>query len=147
MHHRRKPLRRICQIDMSAFAGIMFVLVFTMMVAEVAASPAHGGAGRDLPRVRHPVGMLHAGREDALVIGIARDGKVFFGNDIVGTGELSSKIKERLSRGSEGKVYIGADAHVGFGRVCVVLNSVRSSGVEDIAFLVEQRTVPVPGRQ
>jgi biopolymer transport protein ExbD len=131
---------------MSAFASIMFVLVFTMMVAEVAASPPHGGAGLDLPRVWHPVGMWRAETEDALIVGISRDGRVFFRNEMVATDELPSKIKERLRRGSERKVYIKADAHVTYGRVGAVLDAVRSSGVENIAVLVEQRTVPVLGR-
>ena len=145
LHNRANSLKRICQIDMSAFASIMFVLVFTMMVAEIAASPPHGGAGLDLPRVEHPMGMWRAEREDALIVGISRDGKVFFRDEMVARDDLPSKIKARLSRGSERKVYIRADAHVGYGRVGVVLDGVRSSGVENIAVLVEQRTVPVLG--
>jgi biopolymer transport protein ExbD len=138
-------LKLICQIDVSALASIMFVLVFTMMVAEVSARPPHG-AGVDLPKVWHPVGMWRADWEDALIIGISRDGKVFFRNEMVAPNELAAKIKERLSQGSERKVYIKADAHVGYARVGTVLDEVRSSGVEKIAFLVGQRTVQAVGR-
>jgi biopolymer transport protein TolR len=145
LHDRANSLKRICQIDVAAFASIMFVLVFTMMVAEVSARPPHG-TSVDLPKVWHPVGMWRANREDALIVGIRRDGKVFFRNEMVAPTALSAKIKERLNQGSERKVYIKADAHVGYGRVGAVLDEVRSSGVEKIAFLVEQRTVQAVGR-
>lgn len=146
LFNRASSLKRICQIDMSAFASIMLVLVITMMVAVAVATPPHGG-GLDLPRVWHPVGMWRAEREDAIIVAISRDGKVFFRNEMLSPAELPSKIKERLSLGSERKVYIRADAHVNYGRVAMVLDGVRSSGVERIAFLVEQRTVQAVGRQ
>jgi biopolymer transport protein TolR len=145
LRNRANSLKRICQIDVSAFASIMFVLLFTMMVATVSTRPPHG-AGVDLPKVWHPVGMWRADREDALIIGISRDGKVFFRNEMVAPGELAPKIRERLSHGSERKVYIRADAQIGYGRVGTVLDEVRSSGVEKIAFLVGERTVQALGR-
>jgi biopolymer transport protein TolR len=123
----------------------MFVLLFTMMVAGVSSRPPHG-AGVDLSKVWHPVGMWRADREDALIIEISRDGKVFFRNEMVAPNELAARVEEGLSRGSERRVYIRADAHVGYGRVGTVLDEVRSSGVENIAFLVGQRTVQAAGR-
>src|SRR5271156_3663307 len=115
--NRANSVKRICKIDVTPFGSVMMALVFTMMVARVAATPPHGGAGLDLPRVWHPVRMWRAEKEDALIVGIRRDGKVFFHNEMVATDELPSKIKGQLSRGSERKVYIKADRHVGYGAV------------------------------
>jgi hypothetical protein len=61
LRNRPNSLNRICKIDVSAFASIMFVLGFTMMVAESTARPPHG-TGVDLPRVWHPVAMWRGQR-------------------------------------------------------------------------------------
>lgn len=106
LRDRANSLKRICQIDVSAFASIIFVLLFTMMVAMVSTRPPHG-AGVVLPMVWHPVGMWRADREDALIIGISRDGKVFFRNEMVAPSELAAKIKERLSQGSQRRFISG----------------------------------------
>ena len=104
----------------------------------------HGGLRPDLARVGHPVAMAHANREDAMIVVIWRDDKVFFGHDHVKPDQLPAKIRESLGRGSEKKVYIKADARAKYGWVADVLDNVRSAGVEKIGFLVDQRQTPAP---
>lgn len=74
--------------------------------------------------------MLAANREDAIVVAIMRDGKVFFGNELVTAEQLPEKIREWLSHYAERKVYIKADARARYGTVWTVLEAVRSAGVE-----------------
>jgi biopolymer transport protein TolR len=145
LYNRASSVKRICKIDVTAFASVMLVLVFTMMIAVILNWPHHG-AGVDLPRVWHPIEMRGANREDAIIVGISRDGRIYFDNERVAAEELLPKITEQLGHGAERKVYIKADRHVGYGTVSAVLDGVRSSGVEKIAFLVEQRTVQAVGR-
>jgi len=118
----------------------MAVVLLTLLIIEMVAfpTPYHHG-GMDLPKVNHPVGMWAANREDAIIVSVIRDGKVFFGNERVEPEQLPSMIKERLAQDAERKVYIKADARVRFGRVSQVLDAIRSAGVLRIAFFVDQR--------
>lgn len=116
----------------------MAVVLLTLLIIEMVAFPlawGHRGVGIDLPRVNRPVTMRAANREDALIIVIMRDGKVFFGNERATAEELPAKIEERLSHGAERKVYIKADARARYGAVRIVLGAVRSAGVEKIAII------------
>jgi biopolymer transport protein TolR len=144
-NHRRSGL--ICNIDVTAFASVMFVLLYMFMFM----SQPHGMYSQnhwppvDAARVGHLISMRGADREDALVVGITRYGQVFFRADPVSVDQLSGKIREGVRQGAERKVYIRADARAKYGWVKEVLDSVQSSGVEKIGFLVEPRRTPNPG--
>jgi hypothetical protein len=71
----------------TAFASVMVVLVFAMLLPEIEGysylSPMFvpiidAGAGTDLPRADLPIRMPGADRDDALVVAILRDVHVFF---------------------------------------------------------------------
>ena len=55
---------------------------------------------------------------------------------------LPAMIRQRVSHGAEPKVYIRADKRVSYGRVLQVLGSVRSPRIENVAFLVNERSSP-----
>jgi biopolymer transport protein ExbD len=95
----------------------------------------------DLAKVHHAVSMPGARREDALVVTIERDGQVFLGDDKVIVSELHTKIAEGLRRGPTGKIYIQSDARTKYRYVLEVLDGIRSAGVENVAFLVLERSV------
>ncbi len=81
-----------------------------------------------------------------MVITVMRDGTVYFVRDRVVPYQLHSKILDRLKdRTSESRVYIRADVR-GTVRVKEVLDGVRSAGIEQVAFLVDQRRPPMAGR-
>jgi biopolymer transport protein ExbD len=136
-----KSMKLFCNIDASAFAAVMFVLIVIMMFSPVSSS--HHGFGTDLPRVSHAVAMSGANREDAMVIGVMRDGAVYFGREKVQFDQLPAKILDRLrDRSVERRVYIRADRRAFYSNVEEVLDGVRSAGVERVAFIVDQR-VPI----
>jgi biopolymer transport protein TolR len=132
---RQTPL--ICQIDMTAFTGVMFVLLFVMIFANPYAICR--GVGVDLPRIDHPSPMPGADRDDALIVGIMRDGKVFFGNDQVARGELSGKVAQRLAYATERKIYVKADARARYGAVKAALDGIWSAGVQLVGIMTERR--------
>jgi biopolymer transport protein ExbD len=122
-------------IDASAFAGILVVLLFLLMMLT---QTPHHGASADLPKVRHPISMAGANREDALIVSILRDGTMYFGRHKTRPGDLPAQIREGVARGAEKKIYIRADERLRYVSVREVLAAVRSAGVEKIAFLVYQ---------
>jgi biopolymer transport protein TolR len=123
-------------------AMVLFVLVLIFMF--VAAPTHHYGVSVDVPKVPHPISMSSAEREDAMKITVTRDGKVYFGVEQVNLISLPEKIADHLKDGEvERKVYITADGRARYGTVKSVLDGVRSAGIIRVAFLVDQRRVPI----
>ncbi|HUJ93683.1 MAG TPA: biopolymer transporter ExbD [Terriglobales bacterium] len=143
MLSRRPKSKLLAGIDVTAFASVMLVLVAMFILP--ASVVTHPWNGVDLAKVSHATRMPHARREDAMIVSVQRDGKVYFGSDLVSPGQLPALIRQQISRGSEKKLYVRADARARYSSVKVVLDEVPSSGVENIAFLVAQRA-PSPPR-
>jgi biopolymer transport protein TolR len=141
LRNRANSLKPICKIDVTAFASVMVFLVARMIFLTPS---THHGVGVDFPRVNHPVNMRDANREDAVLVAIMRDGKVFFGDEHVTAEQLTDKIRERLSHHAERKVFIRADARARYGTVSAVLDDIRAAGILRIAILVDQRKVSSP---
>jgi len=93
----------------------------------------------DLAKVSNPTDMRGADREDALVVAITRDGNVWLAGDRIQLENLPAAIRERVSRGAERKVYIKADMRARYGGVAQILASVRTAGIEHVAFIVDRR--------
>ncbi len=136
---RNVPL--ICTIDVTGFAGVMLALLAKFM-APVMAVDRFPQVSVDLPKAANGHTMRGADREDALVVGITRDGKFYLGGDKVDLDQLPQVIRDRLSYGAERKVYLRVDRRARYGVVINVLAEVCMAGVENIAFFVENYPPP-----
>jgi biopolymer transport protein ExbD/biopolymer transport protein TolR len=83
--------------------------------------------------------MADADKEDALIVAVMRDGKVFFGSDQIAPDQLTAKVKDRLVSRTDKRVFVRADARAKYGSVVEVVDNVRSAGVDDLGLLTEQR--------
>ena len=134
----------ICRIDVTAFARVMFALVgmFLLPAMVVVDSPRDAAhIAVDFAEASNPKEMPYADREDALVVAITRDGQVWFDRHPITTENLPRAIRERVSRGAERRAYIRADMRARYGLVVRVLGSVRATGIEKVAFLVDARNL------
>src|SRR5262249_31642349 len=138
---RKRPENRsnhlICSVNVAPFAGVMVVLLWMFMVHPECL--CHDRGAVDLAKVIHPVFMRGADKEDAIIIAINRENRVFFQSEIIRVNDLVPRIRESLNRGAERKIYIKADARAKYAWVKQVLDSIQPSGVEKIGFLVDQR--------
>jgi biopolymer transport protein ExbD/biopolymer transport protein TolR len=100
-----------------------------------------------LAKVNNPEQMPDADKEDALIVAIMRDGKVFFGNDQIKPDDLTGKVKDRLANRTDKRVFIRADARAKYGSVVEIVDNVRSAGVDQVGLLTDQKkttTTPPP---
>jgi biopolymer transport protein TolR len=134
----RKPWIPILKIDVTAFASVMVVLVFTLMILDLTRTRPQDGFGPRLPRVADPVAMPGALREDAVTVTIRRDGRIYLGLGESTTDQLAAELERQFRGGSEQKAYIRADARVQYGSVKAVLDAVRAVGIEKIGFFAEK---------
>lgn len=127
-------------INVTPMVDVMLVLLIVFMVIT---PMLQHGVSVDLAPVNNPSPMQDADKEDALLVAVMRDGKVYFGNDQVpDLTQLTQKIKDKLANKQDKKVYLKADARAKFGSVVDVVDNVRAAGVDDLGLLTEQRKTP-----
>jgi len=114
----------------------MLVLVMTLLRNGISLSNPHHGVSVDIPKVILPHFMAGATREDAIVITIMRDGKIYLRNNQITKEELTREIGESVKHGAEERIY---NEHVYYLVVRDVLGEVRQAGVENVTFFVNGR--------
>src|SRR5436853_6609897 len=128
-------------INVTPMVDVMLVLLIIFMVIT---PMLQKGVSVDLAKVNNPAQMPDADKEDALIVAIMRDGKVFFGNDQIAPDQLTSKVKDRLANRTDKLVFVRADARAKYGSVFDVVDNVRAAGVDDSGILTEQSKQNVP---
>ena len=123
-------------INVTPMVDVMLVLLIIFMVVT---PMLQHGVTVDMARVNNPEQMPDADKEDALLVAVMRDGKVFFGTDPVNVADLTQKIKDRLANRTDKRVFIKADARAKFGAVVEVVDNVRAAGVDQLGLLTDQK--------
>ena len=124
-------------INVTPMVDVMLVLLIIFMVIN---PMLQKGVSVDLARVNNPQAMPDADKEDALLVAITRDGKIFFGADqVAGADQLTHLVKDRLASRTDKRVFVKADARTKYGNVVDVVDNVRAAGVDELGLLTEQR--------
>ena len=129
------PNRIHSRVDAYPLVGLAVTLLVILMVCPPIVTH---GSGVDLPRTSYAIPMPRAVRENALTVGVTRDGKVYFRNTAISAEDLPDQIREGLRNGAEKKVYLRADARARYGDVKQVLIKIRQAGIENVCFLAEK---------
>lgn len=124
------------EINVTPMVDVMLVLLIIFMVIT---PMLQKGVSVDLAKVNNPELMPDADKEDALIVAITRDGKVYFGNNKTAPEDLTEKIRDRLSDKVDKRVYIRADARTKYSEVVTVVDNVRAAGVDELGLLTDQR--------
>jgi biopolymer transport protein ExbD/biopolymer transport protein TolR len=123
-------------INVTPMVDVMLVLLIIFMVVT---PMLQHGVTVDMAKVNNPEAMPDADKEDALLVAVMRDGKIFFGTDPIKVDDLTQKIKDRLANKTDKRVFIKADARAKFGSVVEVVDNVRSAGVDQLGLLTDQK--------
>lgn len=140
LRKRPKLAQRFSGIDVAALASVLLALVFLMMCITVFVGFPHHGLSMDLAKVRHPALIAGMDRDDALVVTLTRNGYCYFGRERIAIEDLPMKIRDGVSHGAERKIYIRADARASYKDVKAVVDAIHQSGIENVAFVVDQRS-------
>jgi biopolymer transport protein TolR len=103
------------------------------------------GVSVELPVTSNAKPVPSADNEDALIVTVTYQGRVYLGVTPVSTAELGEKVKQALSNRAEKTLYIKGDARATYGSVVTVLDSIRTAGVEGLTLLTAQRDTEEPG--
>ena len=123
-------------INVTPMVDVMLVLLIIFMVIT---PMLQNKVSIDMAKVDNPTAMPDADKEDAIVVAITRDGKVYLGQNIVAVSELGVQVREKLADKPGKTIYVRADARAQFRAVEDAIDGVRSAGVEDVGLLTQKR--------
>ena len=127
----------VSDINVTPMVDVMLVLLIIFMVITPMLSK---GVTVTMVKTHNPIKMQEADKEDAILIAVTRDGKVYLspGNLRIQPDQLPAKVKDLQTNRSEKTVYIKADARARFAGVTDVIDNLRTAGVDQLGLLTEE---------
>jgi len=140
-------LGAVSDINVTPMVDVMLVLLIIFMVIT---PMLQKGVSVDMAKAANTRDMADADKEDAVVLAVTRDGKVFLQSNRINTDQITTEVKDRLSNKLDKTVYVKADSHAKYGVVADVVDNVRAAGVDSLGLLTEkilQTHIPTPETQ
>jgi biopolymer transport protein TolR len=128
-------------INVTPMVDVMLVMLIIFMVVT---PMLQKGVSVDMAKANNPVAMPDADKEDSLLVAITKDGKIFFGSDLVTADQLGPKVKDKIASRTDKTVFIKADARTKYGNVVEVVDNIRSAGVDTLGLLTDKKQGAVP---
>ncbi len=127
----------VSDINVTPMVDVMLVLLIIFMVITPMLTK---GVSVDLVRTHNARAMQDEEKEDAVVVGVTRDGNIFLspGNLRTTADQLPPKVKDLLTSKVDKTVYIKADARARYEKVEDVVDNLRAAGVDAIGLVTEQ---------
>ncbi len=122
-------------INVTPMVDVMLVLLIIFMVIT---PMLQKGVSVDMVKSVNPRSMPDADKEDAVVVAVSRDGRLYLGSDQIKLEELGAKVREKISSRVDKTVYIKSDARAKFEQVVKAIDEVRSAGVDQLGLLTEK---------
>ena len=118
-------------INVTPMVDVMLVLLIIFMVITPMLTK---GVAVDMVKAKNPIAMKDADKEDAILIGITRNGEVFLspGNKRVTSDELPGKVRDLQTNKLDKTVYIKADMRSKYEKVEEVVDNLRAAGVDQL---------------
>ena len=145
--HKMKAAPPVSDINVTPMVDVMLVLLIIFMVITPLLTK---GQTVDKVRTYHSITMQAADKEDAVLIAVTRDGRVFLspGNIRTTPDQLPPKVKDLLTNRMDKTCYIKSDARARYEVVEDVIDNLRAAGVDQIGLITEQipdKGKPTPG--
>ena len=125
----------IADINVTPMVDIMLVLLIIFMVVT---PMLQKGVSVDLARTKNPREMREADRDDAVVVAVTRDAKIYLNADQLTKEQLGSKIQDILASKVDKTVYVKSDRRAKYGEVVDIVDIVRAAGVDTLGLLTNR---------
>ena len=123
------------EINVTPMADVMLVLLIIFMVIT---PMLQKGQAVELARTKNPIDMKEADRDDAVLVTVTRDGKLYLGQEKVSVDALATKVNDLLASRLEKKVFVKSDLRAKYGDVVEVVDNIRNAGVDQVGLLTER---------
>ena len=129
-------------INVTPMVDVMLVLLIIFMVITPMLT---NKVNVTLVNSKNAIAMEDASKEDAVVIAVTRDAKVYLGQNQISLDQLGSAVQDRLQDKPNKVVYFRADQRAHYGSVEDAIDAVRTVGVEEVGLLTDQHGGPAAG--
>ena len=123
-------------INVTPMVDVMMVLLIIFMVITPMIRP---GVPLNLAEASNSVTMPDAGRPDAVILSVMRDGRMFLVSESVTSESLVQRILGTMATRADKTVFIRADARARYGLIVGAVDDLRSAGVDQLGLLTEQK--------
>ena len=138
--HKAPP--PVADINVTPMVDVMLVLLIIFMVITPMLSK---GITVDMAKTKNPVSMQAADKEDAVLVAVTRDGKVYLGSTMVPVDQLPGKVKDMLVSKLDKTCYLKSDARARYEKVVEAIDNLRAAGVDQLGLITEEIKSKVPG--
>ena len=142
MAYKAKAAPPVSDINVTPMADVMLVLLIIFMVVTPMLQKTFSV---DMAKTENPRQMQDADKDDAVVLAITRDGKVYLGSTPIQVDKITPEVKDRIANRLDKTVYIKSDARAKYGDVVAVVDTVRAAGVDSLGLLTEKLERRQPG--
>ena len=123
-------------INVTPMVDVMLVLLIIFMVIT---PMLQNKVAIDMAQVVNPQSMPDADKDDAIVVAVTRDGRVFLGQNLVDPSQLGSMVRDKLADKTDKTIYVRADARAQYKAVEDAIDDVRTAGVEEVGLLTQKK--------
>ncbi len=127
-------------INVTPMVDVMLVLLIIFMVITPMLTDK---VNVTLFNSKNAIAMEDASKDDATVVAVTRDGKVYLGQNQIEIAQLGQAVTDRLQNQTNKVVYFRADNRSHYGTVEDAIDAVRTAGVEEVGLLTDQNGPPV----
>ena len=136
MAKKTTTLGAVSDINVTPMVDVMLVLLIIFMVIT---PMLQKGVSVDMAKATNTRDMTDADKEDAVVLAVTRDGKIYLGSDPIAPDQITTTVKDRLSIKLDKTVYLKSDQNAKYGVVVTVVDNVRAAGVDSLGLETEKR--------
>lgn len=119
----------ISQINVTPLVDVMLVLLVIFMVT---APIIQQGVEVNLPQTQS--GAI-SGKEEPLIVTIAKNGKVYLNDNAMSPEELGKKLRAIKAIQADKQVYLRADQDVRYGLVMKTIAEIKQAGIERLGMV------------
>ena len=127
----------VADINVTPMVDVMLVLLIIFMVITPMLNKNHN---IEKVKARNPISMKAADKSDAVLVTVARDGKVYLGSSGIDPEDLAPKVKDMLQDRLDKECFVAADSRARYQRVVDVVDNLRAAGVDEIGLITDQQT-------
>jgi biopolymer transport protein ExbD len=123
-------------------ADIMLVLLIIFMVVTPMLTK---GFSVEMAKANTAQDMQDADKDDAIIIAVSHDGKMYLGSKQIKLDEITNLVKDQLANRLDKTVFVRSDARAKYGDVVKAVDEVRAAGVDNLGLLtekIEQKKAP-----
>jgi len=120
----------LSEINIVPFVDVMLVLLIIFMIT---APILQSGIEVNLPKTQ----TVKEISEERLVVTIDRGQLIYLGNDPVNIHDLGNKVRAKMRNPQTDAVFLRCDETVPFGTFATVVDTLRTSGIDNVSVVTE----------